>query len=67
MWLEEWMHDGEPMFDKDCSVCIRWDLFAIRGSLTFPEFYTDMTEDLVKYMYINWIQNTMKVSKQNQT
>lgn len=48
-------------------VSIRWDLFTIGGSLTFPEFYTDMTEDLVKYMCINWIQNTMKVSKQNHT
>lgn len=67
MWLEDWMHDVESMFDKDGSVCIRWDLIAIWGSLTFSEFYTDMTEDLVKYMCINWIQNTMKIYKQNQT
>lgn len=67
MWLEDWIHDGESMFDKDGSVCICWDLIAIWGSLVFSEFYTDMTEDLVKYMCINWIQNTMKLYKQNQT
>lgn len=29
-------------------------------------FHTNMTELLVKYKYINWIQKTMKTPKQNQ-
>lgn len=61
------MHNGESVFDKEGLVCIHRDLFAIQGSLTFVGFHTDTTEELVEYRCINWIQNTMKIPKQNQT